>query len=45
MIWYGYVKLPIDILPEEIILEYNLIILANNEYVYYEICKGMHAPP
>ena len=39
---YDYIKLPIDILPEEIILEYNLVNLAHNGYVYCEIWKGMY---
>ena len=42
---YEYIKLPIDILPVEIILEYNPMSLTNNEYVYCEICKGMYGLP
>ena len=42
---YEYIKIPIEILPEEIILEYNLINLAHNGYVYCEIWKGIYAPP
>ena len=30
---YEYIKLPIDILPEEIFQEYNLTILEQNGYV------------
>ena len=36
---YEHIKIPIDIIPEEIILEYNLVNLANNGYVYCEIWK------
>ena len=42
---YDYIKLPIDILPEEIILEYNLVNLSHNGYVYCEIWKGMYGLP
>ena len=37
MSWYEYIKIPMDIITEETILEYNLVNLAHNGYVYYEI--------
>ena len=45
LIWYEYIKLPIDILLEKIILEYKLMNLEHNGYVYCEIWKGMYGLP
>ena len=45
LIRYEYIKIPIDILPEEIIMEYNLTKLAHNGYIYCEVWKGMHSLP
>ena len=45
MSWYEYIKLQIDFLPEEIILEYNLMGLAHNGYVYYKIWKRTYGLP
>ena len=42
---YEYVKLPLDIIPEEIIQQYNLINLAHKGFVYMEIQKGMYGLP
>ena len=42
---YEYIKIPIYILPEEIIIEYNLINLAYKGYVHCEIQKGMYGLP
>ena len=42
LIRYEYIKIPIDILPEEIILEYNLMNLSHNEYVYFEMRKVVY---
>ena len=36
---YDYMKLPLDIIPEEIIQQYNLINLAHKGLVYMEIQK------
>ena len=38
---YEYMKISLDILPEEIITQYNLCQLASNGWVYLEIRKGM----
>ena len=42
---YGYMNLPLDIIPEEIIQQYNLINLAHKGFVYMEIQKGMYGIP
>ena len=42
---YEYIKIPIDILPEYIILEYNFMNLSHNRYVYYKIQEGMYSLP
>ena len=42
---YEYMKLPPDIIPEEIIQQYNLRKLANRGFVYMEIQKGMYGLP
>ena len=38
---YKYMKISLAIIPEEIIVQYNLLQLASNGWVYLEICKGM----
>jgi hypothetical protein len=38
---YEYMRLSINIIPDEIIDEYNLHPLVSNGYVYIEIRKGM----
>ena len=42
---YEYMRLPIQIIPDEIISQYNLLPLVDNEYVYMEIRKGMYGLP
>ena len=42
---YEYMKLPLDIVPEEIIQQYNLINLAHKVFVYMEIKKVMYGLP
>ena len=42
---YEYMKLPLDIIPEEIIQQYILRNLAQNVFVYMEIQKGMYGLP
>ena len=34
---YEYMRLPIQVIPDEIISQYNLLPLVNNGYVYMEI--------
>ena len=45
MVRYEHIKIPIDILPEEIIMEYNVMNLAHNGYIYCEIWKGIYGLP
>jgi hypothetical protein len=40
-----YMRLPIAIVPQEIINEYNLAHLVYIGFVYIEICKGMYGLP
>ena len=42
---YEYMKLPLDIIPEEITQQYKLINLAHKGFVYMEIQKGMYGLP
>ena len=42
---YYYMKIPLDIIPEEIIQHYNLIKLAHKGFLYMEIQKGMYGLP
>ena len=43
---FEYMKLPIDITPEEIITQYNLRQLEHdNSHIYIEIRKGMYILP
>ena len=42
---YEYMNLPLDIIPEEIIQQYNLRNLSHKGFVYMEIQKGMYGLP
>jgi hypothetical protein len=42
---YEYMGLPIDIIPQEIIDQYQLLPLVHNGYVYIEIRTGMYGLP
>ncbi len=42
---FEYMRLALDILPEEIIVQYDLRTLATHGYVYLEIRKGMYGLP
>jgi len=42
---YKYTRLPINIIPGKIILQYNLLPLVHNGYVYMEIRQGMYGLP
>ncbi len=42
---YEYMRMPIDIIPQEIIDQYDLLPLVHNGYVYIEIRKGMYGLP
>ena len=40
-----YIKMKIDILPNEIIEKYNLRYIVHNEYVYFKIKMGTYGLP
>jgi hypothetical protein len=42
---FEYMKMPIALLPTDIIEHYNLLEKAIDGYVYMEICKGMYGLP
>ena len=42
---YEYMKLPMDIIPEEIIQQHKLRNLAHKRFVYMEIQKGVYGLP
>ncbi len=42
---FEYMKMPIALLPTDIIEHYNLLEKAIYGYVYMEICKGMYGLP
>ena len=42
---YEYMKLPLDIIPEEVIQQYNIRNLSHKGIVYMEIQKGMYGLP
>jgi hypothetical protein len=42
---YEYMRLPLTVIPPEIIVQYNLLPLVHNGYTYMEIRKGMYGLP
>jgi hypothetical protein len=42
---YEYVRIPVNMVPEDIMNEYNLHALVHNGYVYVEVRKGMYGLP
>ena len=40
-----YMRIPIGLIPPEIIAEYNLMALVHNGYIYIRISKGMYGLP
>jgi hypothetical protein len=42
---YEYMRIPINVIPEDIIDQYGLRELEHNGYVYVEICKGVYGLP
>jgi hypothetical protein len=42
---YEYMRLPLAILPQEIMDAYDLINIAHNGHVYVEIRRGMYGLP
>jgi hypothetical protein len=42
---YEYVRIPISMVPEEILTEYSLHALIHDGYIYVEVRKGMYGSP
>jgi hypothetical protein len=42
---YEYMKMPIALIPQEIIDEYNLMPLVYKDHIYMEIQRGMYGLP
>ncbi len=42
---HEFMKLPLNLIPEEIVQQYNLASIVHKDYVYIEICKGMYGLP
>lgn len=38
-------RLPITVIPAEIVAQYKLLPLVHNGFIYIEICKGMYGLP
>ncbi len=43
--WYEYMRMPLDLFPDDIVNHYNLRRKAKNRFVYMEIQKGMYGLP
>lgn len=42
---HEYMRLPITVIPAEIVAQYKLLPLVHNGFIYIEICKGMYGLP
>jgi hypothetical protein len=42
---FEYMRIPIKLIPQEIILQYNLLPLVSDGHVYIEVQKGMYGLP
>jgi hypothetical protein len=42
---FGYMRIPIKLIPQEIIMQYNLFPLVSDVHVYIEVQKGMYVLP
>lgn len=42
---YAYMIVPINIIPDDIIAQYNVLQLAHNDKVYIEVSKGIYGLP
>jgi hypothetical protein len=42
---FEYMRIPIKVIPQEIIVQYNLLPLVSDGHVYIEVQKGMHGLP
>ena len=45
MTHYEYMRIPLSMIPQAIIAQYNLTPLIHNGFVYVEVCKGMYGLP
>ena len=45
MVRFEYLKIPIDLIPEEIIIQYNLREYEHDGFVLFEVQKGMYGLP
>jgi hypothetical protein len=45
MTYFVYVRIPVSVIPDSIMLEYNLAPLIHNKHVYAEVRKGMYGLP
>jgi hypothetical protein len=43
--WYEYMRMPLDLFPDNIVNHYNLRRKTKNRFVYMEIRKGMMDSP
>ena len=43
--WYEYMRMPLDLFPDDIVNHYDLKRKAKNGFVYMEIQKGMYGLP
>ncbi len=43
--WYEYMRMPLDLFPDDIVDHYDLKQKAKNGFVYMEIQKGMYGLP
>jgi hypothetical protein len=42
---FEYIRIPIKLIPQEIINQYNLLSLVSDGHVYIEVQKGMYGLP
>ena len=42
---YDYLRIPITLIPENIIQQYNSLPLVRNKFIYLDICKGVYGLP
>jgi hypothetical protein len=42
---FEYMRIPLKLIPQEIIAEYNLLSLVSDGHVYVEVQKGMYGLP
>ena len=42
---YKYMKMPVKLIPEEFMIEYNLYDKAKEGFIYMEIIRGMYGLP